>query len=123
MAHWDHTDGMLDITYLYCPYEPEPMADGRVPLTVNPDAWHRHGFELRWMEGGGWSWTPLDEHSDPLWAAPEPLPLPELADPDDVAAATLLLLAGDDAFTTCTRQWEHAGLQAKALTERHRHEA
>ncbi|KIQ66143.1 hypothetical protein TR51_00050 [Kitasatospora griseola] len=57
---------------------------------------------------------PLDEHSDPLWTATERLPLSELADPDDVAAAALLLLAGDDGFTTGTREWEHASFQAKA---------
>ncbi|MFF2630919.1 hypothetical protein ACFVUN_34790 [Kitasatospora griseola] len=74
-------------------------------------------------EGSGWSWTPLDEHFDLLWTVTEPLPLPELADPDDVAATALLLLAGDDdGFTTGTRLWGHAGFQAKALTERHRQE-
>ncbi|MEV7124145.1 hypothetical protein [Kitasatospora griseola] len=86
------------------------MADGRILLTVDPDAWHGHGFELRWTEDRGWNRTPLDTCFDPLWTATEPLPLPEPADPDDVTAATLLLLAGDDGFVTGTRWWEVRGL-------------
>ncbi|MFF2631131.1 hypothetical protein ACFVUN_35860 [Kitasatospora griseola] len=53
----------------------------------------------------------MDRRTD---TEPLPLPLPELADPDDVAAAALLL-AGDDGFATGAREWEHAGLQAEAL--------
>ncbi|MEV7123844.1 hypothetical protein [Kitasatospora griseola] len=112
---YDHTDGTLGIAYLFRPYDPEPMADGRLPLTASADAWHGHGCELRWTEGSGWSWTPLDEHFDPLWTATEPLPLPELADPDGVAAAVLLLLDGEDDFETSAREWEHTVFQTKVL--------